>query len=55
MSLVHFYRLSDGLFIGRSFSGKEEVAKLNTPYGCGYIAGVVDWQSQRVNLQKMAS
>ncbi len=48
----HLYRLDDGLLTGQSLMVEDDDAALlqaNTPAGCGAIAGVIDWQSQRVD------
>lgn len=49
---VYFYRLTDGVFSGLSFSGPEASLEANTPPGCGAIdmAMVTDWPSQRVDV-----
>lgn len=43
-----FYRLTDGLFTGDAYAGHDLDA--NMPHGCGAVSGVVDWQSQRVDI-----
>jgi hypothetical protein len=58
MSRWSFYRLSDGLFIGRRFvstaAGKRELREhlsANTPEGCAAMEGQFDPLSQRVDLE----
>lgn len=55
MTEWHLYSLDDGRLLGRSFSAPgtdadDEDVALNTPAGCGVVAGVSDWQSQKVDL-----
>lgn len=52
MTTWHFYRLADGIFEGRSFtSSDEEALALNTPEGFGARGDVLDWESQRVDIE----
>lgn len=59
MIVWHLYRLVDGGILGRTFStisadrGDPQVSAVleaNTPAGHGVVTGVVDWESQRVDL-----
>lgn len=50
MTTWGFYYLDSGLFLGRSFSGPEELLAANTPDGCGALLGVFDRLSQRVDV-----
>ena len=45
------YRLSDGVFTGRSLTGDQKFLELNTPEGCAARSDVSDWRSQRVNRE----
>ena len=52
MSIVSFYRLDSGEFTGQTFQASSSAPiELNTPAGCGWIAGRFDPLSQRVNLE----
>lgn len=45
------FDLSTGLFTGRSMSASPEFLEANRPDGYGWIDGVIDPQSQRVDLK----
>ena len=51
MNCWHFYNLDTGLFNGASFVGQTKNLANNTPSECGAAAGVIDWTSQKVDLQ----
>jgi hypothetical protein len=51
----HFYDLTTGIFIGRSFSGHEAALPVNTPPGCAAMCDVPDWQSQRVEQGELVA
>ncbi|GCL61483.1 tail fiber assembly protein [Pseudaquabacterium pictum] len=49
----HFYRLADGILTGRAVTlddSDEALLQANTPPDCAAVAGVSDWQAQRVDL-----
>jgi len=51
MRTWHFYDLQTGIFSGRLFSARSETdLQFNTPEGFGAREGVIDWESQRVDL-----
>ncbi len=50
MNSWHFYRLSDGVLIGRTYTGQEADLPINTPEACGAVRGHFDHARQRVNL-----
>jgi hypothetical protein len=50
MSAWHFYRLSDGIFTGASYSGRAAHLALNIPDGCGAAFGDIDHLAQRVDV-----
>lgn len=50
MSAWHFYRLSDGLFTGRSMTGPAADIAANCAADEGVVQGVTDWRRQRVDL-----
>jgi hypothetical protein len=48
----HFFSLETGLFTGSTFSGPAEAdLHASTPAGCSSIAGPIDPQSQRIDLE----
>lgn len=49
----HLFDLATGLFTGRAMEASEDTRTVNCPVGFGWIAGVVDWQSQRVEGGKL--
>ena len=53
MSRAHvlFYRLADGTFTGREYSGPDEMLADNTPADCGALDAslVANWRAQRVD------
>ncbi len=49
----HFYRLADGILLGRSVTLDDDdqaLLQANIPADCGAVAEVDDWQAQRVDL-----
>lgn len=50
----HLFDIRTGLITGRSMRASEEVLALNCPAGFGWVAGVKDWRSQRVDLDVYA-
>lgn len=52
MKRWHFYRLSDGTFTRQSMvTADAELVAANTPSGCAAIAGNIDPDSMRVDLE----
>lgn len=52
MKRWHFYRLADGIFTRATIAATHaELVAENTPEGCGAIAGDIDPDSMRVDLE----